>query len=112
MEVLPHDQFVVRIDNSRRLARRNRRFLRLYNSISTNIDAKAYIGWRQDQPSSQEDNVSHQSSDSPSMFSDDSNDARKKKVTLAQRSLKDFMPQFQIGDTNKGRMESRLIEYV
>ena len=50
----------------------NRRFLRFYNPISTSIDAKAFNGWRRDQPSAQEDNVSHQSPDSPSMFSDDS----------------------------------------
>ena len=54
MEVLPDDQFVVRIDGSRRLTRRNRRFLRLYNPTSTSIDTKAFHGWRRDQPSSQE----------------------------------------------------------
>ena len=52
--------------------RRNRRFLRLYNPISTSIDAKEFYGWRQDQPSAQEDDVSHQSPDSPLMFPDDS----------------------------------------
>ena len=65
MEVLPDDQFVVRIDGSRRL--------RLYNAISTIIDTKTFHGWRQ--PSSQEDNASHQSPDSPSMFSNDLNNA-------------------------------------
>jgi len=29
MEVLPHDNFVVQIDGSRRLTRRNRKFLRM-----------------------------------------------------------------------------------
>ena len=76
MEVLPHDQFVVRIDGSHRLTRKNRRFLRLYNLISTSIDTRAFCGWCRDQPSSREDNVSHQSLDSPSIFSDGSNDAR------------------------------------
>ena len=41
-----------------------------------NIDTKALNGWRWDQPSWQEDNVRHQSPYSPSMFSDDSNNAR------------------------------------
>ena len=117
MEVLPQlDQFVVRIDGSRRLTRRNRRFLRLYNPISTSNDTKAFYGWRRDQPSSEEDNESHQSSDSFSMFLHDLNDARtdetdeadgdhnnveeehttavvvpiKNKVPLALRRLKDF----------------------
>ena len=53
-------KFFVKIDGSQRLTRRNRRFLNLYNSISTNIDAKAFCGWRQDQPSSEEENVSLQ----------------------------------------------------
>ena len=44
MEVLPHDQFVVRIDGLRRLTRRNR-FLRFYNPVSTNTEAKVFNGW-------------------------------------------------------------------
>ena len=83
MEVLPHDQFVVRIDGSRRLTRRGRRFLRLYYLILTSIDTKAFHGWRQDQPSSQEDNESKQSPDSPNVFSDSSNDARTDKTNEA-----------------------------
>ena len=74
MEVLPHDQFVVRIYESRRLTRRNIRLLRLYNPISTTDDLKAFHGWRRSQPISQKDNVGHQTLDSPSMFSDDSNE--------------------------------------
>ena len=88
----------------------------MYNPISTSIDAKTFYGWRRDQPNAQEDNVSHQSPDSPSMFSDDSNDAKtdetneadgahknveeehttapmipiKKKIPLALRRLKDY----------------------
>ena len=76
MEVLPHDQLAVTIDGSRRLTRRNRRFLSLYNPISTSIDTKKFHGWRRDQPISREENVSHQSPGSPSMFLDGSNDAR------------------------------------
>ena len=72
-EVVPHEQLVFRIDGSPRL---KRRFLRLYNAISTSIDTKAFHGWRRDQPSSREENVIHQSSSSSSMFWDDSNDAR------------------------------------
>ena len=70
----------MRIDGSWRLTRGNRRFLRSYNPISASIDARAFYGWRRDQPSSQEDNVSHQSHDSPLIFSDGSNDARTDKT--------------------------------
>ena len=75
MEVLPHDQFVVRIDGSRRLTRRNRRFLRMYNPVSTSIEAKAFHGWRGNLPSSQKGNVRHQSPDSPVKVTEDSNGA-------------------------------------
>ena len=90
--------------------------MRLYNPISKNIDTKAFHGWRRNQLSSQEDNVSHQFSDLPSMSSEGSNDARtdetneadgerknvkedhttasmvliEKKIPLALRRLKDF----------------------
>ena len=116
MEALPHDQFVVRIDGSRRLTRRNRRFLRMYNPVSTSIEAKAFHGWRGNLPSSQEGNVRHQRSDSPVKVTDNSNGANtgdtseveadheeveeeyipapkfpiKKKVPFALRRLKDF----------------------
>ena len=88
MKVLQHDQFLLRIDWSRKLIRRKRRFIEFV---------------------SQEDNVSHQFHDSLSIFSDDSNDARTvetneadedhttapmvpidKKIPLALRRLKDF----------------------
>ena len=41
------------------LVRRSIKFLRLYNPILKSTDAKAFHGWRQDQPSSHENNVSH-----------------------------------------------------
>ena len=66
-------KLVIRIDGSRRMTRRYRRFLRLYNQISTSIDINAFHGWRQDQPCSQGDNISHQS---PLMFSYHSSDVR------------------------------------
>ena len=42
MEVLPYDQFVVRINCPQRLTRRNIRFLKLYNPVSTNIESKVF----------------------------------------------------------------------
>ena len=72
---LPHDQFVVRIDGSRRLTRRNRRFLRMYNPVSTSIEEKAFHGWRGNLPSSQESNVRHQRPDFPVKVTADSNGA-------------------------------------
>ena len=72
---------MLRIDSSQRLSQRNKRFLRLDKPISTSIDAKAFYGWPRDQPSSQEDNVSHQFPDLLlSMFSDDLNDVRTDKT--------------------------------
>ena len=70
---------MLRIDSSQRLSQRNKRFLRLDKPISTSIDAKAFYGWPRDQPSSKEDNVSHQFPDLLlSMFSDDLNDVTDK----------------------------------
>ena len=43
MEILPHDQYTVRIDGSRRLTRRNRRFLRSYHPASTSINARPHL---------------------------------------------------------------------
>ena len=37
VEVLPHDQYLVRVDGSGRLTRRNRRFLRAYTPVQTSI---------------------------------------------------------------------------
>ena len=116
MEVLPHDQFVVRIDGSRRLTRRNRKFLRMYNPASTSIEAKASHCWPGNLPSSKECNVGHQRPDSSVKITEDSNGANtgktseveadheeveeeynpasvvpiKNKVPLALRRLKDF----------------------
>ena len=64
MEVLPHDRFVVSTDGSQTITWRNRRFLRMYNPVSTSIEAKALHGWRGNVPSSQEGNVRHQRPDS------------------------------------------------
>ena len=61
MEMLQHDQFVVRID---RLAWRNRRFLRLYNPMSTSIDTKAFHGSCKNLPSPHGGNVNHECPDS------------------------------------------------
>ena len=44
IEVLSHDQLVVRIDSSQRLMRKNRKYLRLYNSVSTNIKNVLMVG--------------------------------------------------------------------
>ena len=44
METLPFDKYVVRIDGSRKLTTRNRRFLRLYKPISTSIEYKNQCG--------------------------------------------------------------------
>ena len=130
MEVLPHDQFVVRIDGSRRLTRRNRRFLRMYKPVSTSIEAKAFHGWRGNLPSSQEGNVRHQRPDSPVKVTEDSNGANtgetseveadheeveeeyiptlivpiKNKVPLALRRLKDFNAP---GKLESGVLQSR-----
>ena len=51
IEMLPHDQFVVRIDGFARLTRKNRRFLRLYNPMSTSIDTKVFNGSCRNLPS-------------------------------------------------------------
>ena len=37
MEALPYDKYVVKVDGSRRLTSRNRRFLKLFKPISTSI---------------------------------------------------------------------------
>ena len=42
--MLSHDQFVVIIDGLRRLTWENRKFLRLYNPMSTSIDTKVFHG--------------------------------------------------------------------
>ena len=81
MEVLPHDQFVVRIDGSRRLTRRNRKFLRMYKLASTSIEAKAYHGWRGNLLSSQECNVGHQCPDSTVNITEDFNGANTCKIS-------------------------------
>ena len=60
----------------------------MYNFVSTNIDTKAFHGWRLDQHSSQEDTVSHKSPDLPSIFSDDSNDARTDEKNKADENHK------------------------
>ena len=52
------------------------------------INTKAFHGWRRDQPSSQEDNVSHQSPDSTSMLSDGSIDARTDETNEADGDVK------------------------
>ena len=130
MEMLPHDQFVVRIDGSRRLTRRNRRFLRMYNPASTSIEAKASHDWRSNLPSSQECNVGHQRPDSSVKVTEDSNSANtgetsevevdyeaieeeyipativptKNKVPLALRRLKDFNAP---GKLESGVLQSR-----
>ena len=75
MEVLPNDQFVVRIDGSRRLMRRNKRFLRVYNPVSTSIETKAYHCWGGNLPRYQEGNVRHQRPYSPAKITEDSNGA-------------------------------------
>ena len=64
MEVLPHDQFVKRIDDSRRLTGRNRKFPRVYSPVSTSIETQAFRGWRGILLSSKEGNVRHQRPDS------------------------------------------------
>ena len=64
MEVLPHDQFIVRIDGLRRLMCRNR-FLRLYNPVSTNTETKVINGWHKYLTSSLKGNVRNQHPDSP-----------------------------------------------
>ena len=64
MEVLSHDHFMVRYDGSWRLTRKNRRFLWVYNPLSTSMETKAFHGWRGNLPSSQEANVRHQRPDS------------------------------------------------
>ena len=81
MEVLLHDQFVVRIDGSRRLTRRNRKFLRMYNPASSSIEANASHGWRVNLPSSQECNVGHQRPDSSVKITEDSNGANTGKTS-------------------------------
>ena len=40
MEVLLHDQFIIRIGRSRR----NRRFLRIHSPVSTSIESKSFLG--------------------------------------------------------------------
>ena len=81
MEVLPHDQFVVRIDGSWNLTRRNRKFLRMYNPASTSIEAKASHGWRSNLPSPYECNVGHQRPDSSVKITEDSNGANTGKTS-------------------------------
>jgi len=75
MEVLPHDQYVVRVDGSRRLTRRNRKFLRMYNPASTSIEAKPSQGWSSNLPRSHECNVNHQRPNSSVKITEDSNGA-------------------------------------
>ena len=126
MEVLPHDKFVVRIDGSRRLTRRDRRFLRLYNPVSTNIETKVFNGWHKNLSSSNKStNVSHQHDDSSVEVTEDSNGANTdetreidrdelsehipappvpmvNKVPLALRRYKDF--------NAPGKLESGLLQ--
>ena len=71
IEVLPHDQYVVRVDGSRRLTRRNRKFLRIYNPASKSIEAKTSRGWSSNLPSSQECNVYHHCPDSSVKITED-----------------------------------------
>ena len=73
MEVLPHDQFVVRIDGSRRLTRKSRRFLRVYNPVSTSIETKDFHDLQRNIPSSREGNARHQHPDSPVKVTANSN---------------------------------------
>ena len=75
IEVLPHDQYVVRVDGSRRLTQRNRKFLRMYNPASTSIEAKTSHGWSSNLPSSHEYNVDYQRPDSSVKITEDSNGA-------------------------------------
>ena len=75
MEVLPHDQFVVRTACPLRLTCRNRRFLRLNNPVSTNIETKAFNGQQRNLPNSQEDSVRHQHPDSHVKVTEDFNGA-------------------------------------
>ena len=130
MEVLPHDQFVVQIDGTRRLTPRNRKFLRISNPASTSVEAKASHGWRGNLPSSQECNVGNQGPDSSVKITEDSNGANigktsdveadheevekeyipalvvpiKNKVPLALRRLKDF---YAPGKFESGVIQSR-----
>ena len=73
MEVLPLDQFLIRINDSWRLTGRNRRFLRVYSPVSTTVEIKAFHGWRWILLSSQEGNLRHQRPDSPIKVTEDSN---------------------------------------
>ena len=88
MEVLPHDQLVVRIDGLRRLTRRNRKFLRMYNPASTSIEAKALHCWRGNLPSSQECNVGYQRPDSSVKITEDSNGANTGKTSEVEWIMK------------------------
>ena len=63
------------IDSSRRLMRWNKRFLRVYNPVSSSIETKAFHGWRGNLPSSQEGNIRHQRHDSPVKVTEDSKGA-------------------------------------
>ena len=76
MEVIPHDQFIVRIDGSRRLTRRNKRFLRLYNPISTSIHMKTFHGSRGNLPSPREGSFDHECPDSLDNVGEHSNSAK------------------------------------
>ena len=57
MKILPHNQFITRVDGWRRLTRRNRRFLRLYNPATTGIDSTSFLGSYKSLPSPYEVNI-------------------------------------------------------
>ena len=74
MEILKHDQFVIRVDGSRRLTQRNR-FSRLYNPMSTSIDTKVFYGSCGNLPSPCKGSVDHECLDSLDNFGEHSDSA-------------------------------------
>ena len=86
MDVLPHYQYVIIIDGLRRLTRRNRGFLRLYNPMSTSIDTKAFYGSCGNLPSPREGSVDHECPDSLDDFCEHSNSTNTDKPSEVKKS--------------------------
>ena len=91
MEMLPYDQFVDRIDGSRKLNRRNWRFLKLYNPMSTSIDTKAFHGSCGNLPNPTGGSVDHECPDSLDDVGEHSNSANTGEPSEVKKSTLLFL---------------------
>ena len=89
--MLPHGQFVVRIDSSQRLILINSGFLRFYNTTSTSIDTKVFHGICGNLSSPSEGSVDHEYPDSLGDVGEHSNSANTGEPSEVKKSTLLFL---------------------